>query len=195
VGQRGRQAGLGPGGPRLHRAERHTEALGDLAVAEAVDVGEPGDRLFGRGQVVDGPPDLPAHPRPLDRLVDRTRVGQVDGRSGDGPAAPPAQGVEADPPHDLEQPRAEVALHVEALGGAPRLEERLLHRVGGIAPVPQHPEGKGVHRTTESAVHLPEGELVAAPEPLGQLPVAVTRPSSHGSMFRDPTPARIRTQY
>ena len=64
---------------------------------------------------------------------------------------------------EREDPRARLrALGAERRGGPPDLEERLLHRVLGVALVAQHAQREPVGDPADAVVQLGERVLVAA---------------------------------
>ena len=88
-------------------------------------------------------------------------------RAADGLA--PVQ-IDRDAAGDGGQPRAELALRLEALRRPPRLQKRLLRRLLGQATVTEDLVGDGVNEAAVRAIDLPHGVRIALTKACTEVP-------------------------
>ena len=167
-------------------------------MAEAVDIGQPGHLALVRRQLTDGPPDLPPGPGALDlgRVVNRAEIALADELGRDGPPPSAANGVDAHPPGDLEEPRRQGTGGVEAGGRPPCLKKRLLDGIGGSSIVAQQPASARVHGTGVAPVHVSHRVLVTLTKSLRQRGIVVVgRLLGHGAIVDERPRRDIRSEY
>src|SRR5260370_21933769 len=156
--------------------------LGRCSVVRVAEGAQVGNLSVRTGQPVDSGPDVraglgPGEPR--QRIVrpgpDRVTVvpGLVEGREqvvdSDLPAPRPRpQSHEADVDDNAVQPGPQARVPLEALQGAERREEGVLHGVGAVLLGPEESTGHGQQAPAVLADQRLAGPLVASPDTLAQ---------------------------
>src|SRR6516164_8745534 len=165
---------------RLDGSRVDAQLLGRLFGVDFLDVAQDENLSVRIGQPVDAGPDVgaglgPGEPR--QRIVlpgpDRATVvpGLVEGREqvvdSDLPAPRPRpQSHEADVDDNAVQPGSQCRVPLEALQGAERREEGVLHGVGAVLLGPEESTGHGQQAPAVLANQRLAGPLVAGPDTL-----------------------------
>src|SRR5579862_3431031 len=156
-------------GTCLHRTERDTQMLRDLALRQAAPVGERNRLALALGQLLQGAVHAPGEPVLL-RLLCRTGlVGRFVGHFGGSLDALAASVNSRVPRHRVQPRRARPALGTIGPGRPPDRRERLLNGVFGTAPIAQAPQREPEYGPRIPVVEVLEGPPVALGYPLYEL--------------------------